>query len=76
MLIYLKCSIVHKKSSIYSAALELDRLLWEFGYCLSAIVNSEEPLDPVYIVDIECLCTLVVLCGAFAVITSAVSFPG
>ena len=27
-------------------------------------------------VDIECLCTLVVLCGAFAVITSAVSFPG
>jgi len=30
----------------------------------------------VAIVDIECLCTLVVLCGAFAVITSAVSFPG
>ena len=27
-------------------------------------------------VDIESLCTLVVLCGAFAVITSAVSFPG
>jgi len=27
-------------------------------------------------VDIECLCTLVMLCGAFAVITSAVSFPG
>ena len=27
-------------------------------------------------VDIECLCTLVVLCGTFAVITSAVSFPG
>ena len=27
-------------------------------------------------VDIECLCTLAVLCGTFAVITSAVSFPG
>ena len=27
-------------------------------------------------VDIKCLCTLAVLCGAFAVITSAVSFPG
>jgi len=27
-------------------------------------------------VDIECLCTLVVLCGTFAVITSALSFPG
>ena len=26
-------------------------------------------------VDIKCLCTLAVLCGAFAVITSAVSFP-
>ena len=32
---------------------------------------------PMYLfVDIEWLCTLVVLCGAFAVITSAVSFPG
>ena len=49
MLTYLKCSIMHKKSSIDSAALELDRLLLEFGYCLSAIANSEEPLDPVYI---------------------------
>ena len=27
-------------------------------------------------VDIECLCTLAVLCGTFAVITSAVSFSG
>ena len=34
-------------STIDSAALALDRLLWEFGYCLSAIANSEEPLDPV-----------------------------
>jgi len=34
-------------STIDSAALALDRLLWEFGHCLSAIANSEDPLDPV-----------------------------
>ena len=34
-------------STIDSAALALDRLLWEFGHCLSAIANSEDPIDPV-----------------------------
>ena len=29
--------------AIYSAALVLDRLLWEFGHC--SIVNSQEPVD-------------------------------
>ena len=40
-------------SIIDSAALALDRLLWELGYCLSAIVNSEgPPIDPVDIQSI------------------------
>ena len=36
----------------------------------------QDKLELIVCVDIECLCTLAVLCGTFAVITSAVSFPG
>ncbi|KAL4079846.1 hypothetical protein V8B97DRAFT_2002270 [Scleroderma yunnanense] len=34
-------------SIINSAELALDHLLWEFGHCLSAVADSEDPLDPV-----------------------------
>ncbi|KAL4064239.1 hypothetical protein V8B97DRAFT_1988476, partial [Scleroderma yunnanense] len=47
----LSCSPFDREREILSifdsAELALDRLLWEFGHCLSAIADSEVPLDPV-----------------------------
>ncbi|KAL4076344.1 hypothetical protein J3A83DRAFT_4411043 [Scleroderma citrinum] len=34
-------------ATIDSAELALDRLLWEFGHCLFAIADPEDPLDPI-----------------------------
>ena len=50
MLTCLKHSIAHEKSSPPLTAPywhQIDRLLWEYGHCLSAIANSEELLDSV-----------------------------